>query len=181
MIATERLGPAIKRLWESRRSDRPKWGDLRNTFRREHCYRVNPYGSETCPFRDADCAMAFYAAVESSLYATNPHGYFKAVCRSTGAARADLGAELRARMRTDVTIEGAVDRTGPPGVRAGPRDRLRAEPEPPVVRGMETPDTVRGVRRMATGPVPLGDVLRTFDLGSPARPRRDGDEDEGSR
>lgn len=107
-IATERLDPAIKKLWESRRSDRPKWGDLRTQFRQKHCRLVNPWGSETCPFKDFECALAFYTAVEQSLDARNPYAYFMAVARSTGAARADLGVEQRAkaaRMRTDATDE----------------------------------------------------------------------------
>ena len=108
-IATERLDPSIKKLWESRRSDRPKWGDLRNMFRRFHCRALNPWGSETCPFKDYECALAFYVAVEQSLNARNPYGYFLSVARSSGATRADIGVELRAkaaRMRTDAIDEG---------------------------------------------------------------------------
>jgi hypothetical protein len=102
-LATERLFPAVKKLWERNRSDRPKWGDLLTTFRREHCRNVNPWGSETCPFKPQECALAFYVALESSLDAKNPYGYFRAVARSSGALRADLAVERkaqRARMRT---------------------------------------------------------------------------------
>lgn len=182
-LATDRLDPAIKRLWESHRSDRPKWGDLRTTFRKQHCRRVNPWGSETCPFKPEDCAMAFYSAVEQSLYATNPYGYFVSICRSTGAARADLGVELRARMRTDaVTDEGAMGRPETARLRARPEDGLRAVPdavsEPPVVRVVEDAK-VRGLRGVAAQPTALRDVLGGLDLRPRPRPGRDGDEDEG--
>lgn len=178
-LATERLDPAIKTLWASRRSDRPKWGDLRTTFRKQHCRNVNPWGSATCPFRPTDCAMAFYRAIEQALAARNPYAYFISVCRSTGAARADLGVELRARMRTDVTDETGVDRATHPGVPARPTDRLRAVGDDPVVRGVDRDSTARGVRRVATGPVPLGDVLGGLDLGPRPRPRPVSDEHEG--
>ena len=172
-LATERLDPAVKKLWDSKRTDRPKWGDLRNTFRREHCYRVNPWGSETCPFEPAACGLAFYNAIDQSLYARNPYGYFRSVCRSTGAARADLGAELRGRMRTD---EGGAGRGG---LRAGPSHGLRAEQQPLLIRSVESPEPVRGVRGTSTQPSTLGDVLRTLDLRSRPPTRRDSDEDEG--
>lgn len=172
-MAVQRLDPAVKKLWDSRRQDRPKWGDLRNTFRREHCYRINPWGSETCPFAEAACGLAFYNAVDQSLYARNPYGYFRSVCRSTGAARADLGQELRARMRTD---EG---RAGRGGLRAGPPDGLRDERQPPLVRGVEGSQPVGGVRGATAQPTALGDVLRTLDLGPRAPSRPDSNEEEG--
>lgn len=182
-IATERLDPSIKKLWESRRGDRPKWGDLRTTFRRDHCRTVNPWGSETCPFKVEECALAFYRSIEQSLNARNPYGYFTRVCRSSGAARADLGVELRARMRTDVTHEGAMGRAETDRLRAGPPDGLRAGegpgPDEHVVRGVDLPDPARGLRGLAARPAPLGDVLRSLDLGSRPRPGPDGAPDEG--
>ena len=181
-LAKTRLDPAIKKLWESRRSDRPKWGDLRTTFRREHCRNLNPWGSETCPFKETDCALAFYAAVEQSLHATNPYGYFRSVCRSTGALRADLGVELRSRMRTDAN-EGRVGRPTTASLREGPADGLRPSaaegPDELVVRDVDGGDAVDSVRRVATGLPTVGDVLR--DIGVRPRPRSgpDGDPDEG--
>jgi hypothetical protein len=179
-IATERLDPAVKKLWESRRDDRPKWGDLRTTFRRDHCRTVNPWGSETCPFKVEECALAFYRSIEQSLKARNPYGYFIRVCRSSGAARADLGQELRARMRTDAN-EGAMGRAGTDRLRAGSPDGLRAEPHDPVVRGVDGEDAVRGLRGLAARPSTVGDVLRSFDLGPHPQPGPDGPPDEGSR
>jgi hypothetical protein len=96
-IARERLDPALQKLWGSRRDDRPKWGDLRTIFRREHCRTVNPWGSETCPFKPEECALAFYQAVEQSLGARNPYGYLIPISRLSGARRADLGVERRAQ------------------------------------------------------------------------------------
>lgn len=180
-LATERLDPAVKKLWESRRSDRPKWGDLRTMFRQSHCKLVNPWGSETCPFKEEDCALAFYAALDQSLDARNPYGYFRSVVRSMGAARADLGVEVRARMRTDVTDEGAVGRPPTSRLREGPPDRVRNEPYDRVVRGVGREDALRGVRGMAAGPEPVGDVLRTLGDRSRPRPRNDRDADEGGR
>jgi hypothetical protein len=99
----EQVDPRILTAWEAQRSDKPKWGDLRTTFRREHCQTINPYGSETCPFRAEDCAIAFLKGVTASLGARNAHGYFIRVARSMAAARADEGVRMRAekaRMRT---------------------------------------------------------------------------------
>lgn len=101
----DQIDPRIKTEWEARRDDKPKWGDLRTTFRKEHCRRINPWGSESCPFKPEDCALAFLQGVQRSLVARNPHGYFVQVARSGGAARADEGVALkaeRARMRTPV-------------------------------------------------------------------------------
>ena len=182
-LATQRLDPAVKKLWESRRDDRPKWGDLRTTFRREHCRNVNPWGSETCPFKPEECALAFYTALQQSLNARNPYGYFISVCRSSGAMRADLGVDRRARMRTDVANEGPVGRPAPEGVREGPPGGVRAGdgagPDEPVVRGVDQPDPVRGLRGLAARPAPLGDVLWSLDLGSHPRERGDSPPDEG--
>ena len=180
-LATERLDPAVKKLWERNRSDRPKWGDLRTMFRKQHCKRVNPWGSETCPFEETACAMAFYTALEQSLDARNPYGYFMSVCRSTGAMRADLGTELRARMRTDGADEGRVGTAEKGSLREGPVDRLRTERDAPVVRGVEGSDPTRGVRGVAAGPESVGDVLRGLGVGSRPRPRDDSVADEGGR
>lgn len=175
-IATERLDPAVKKMWESQRDDRPKWGDLRNTFRRQHCYRLNPWGSETCPFKPESCALAFYEALRQSLNARNPYGYFISVCRSSGALRADLGVELRARMRTDVSrLEGA----GLDSLRERPMDRVPPERERPVVRRVDAEEPARGLRGSAARPTPIGDLLGSLGLGSHPRPGPDSDEDEG--
>jgi hypothetical protein len=101
----EQVDPRLKAEWEDQRDDKPKWGDLRTTFRKEHCRRINPYGSENCPFKPEDCAIAFLKGVVKSMKARNPHGYFVQVARSSGAARADESLVLkaeRARMRTSV-------------------------------------------------------------------------------
>jgi hypothetical protein len=99
----EQVDPRIKAEWEAQRDDKPKWGDLRNTFRREHCRTINPYGSENCIFKPEDCAIAFLKGVQQSMGARNPHGYFIKVARSSGSLRADESVEIkaqRARMRT---------------------------------------------------------------------------------
>ena len=182
-LATERLDPAVKKLWETRRDDRPKWGDLRTTFRRSHCRLVNPWGSETCPFKPEDCALAFYQALEHSLDARNPYAYFITVCKSMGAARADLGVELRARMRTDDANEGAMGRTSDPSLRERSADGIRAVleggSEPSVVRVVQDSVSVRGVRGVAAQPTALRDVLGGLDLRPRPQPGQDSDEEEG--
>lgn len=180
-LAIERLDPSIKKLWESRRSDRPKWGDLRTTFRRDHCRTVNPWGSETCPFKAEDCALAFYRSVEQSIAARNPYAYFITVCRSSGARRADEGVGLRARMRTDVTPnDGRVENTETSRLRTGPEDGVRTLPKHLQLRGVDRDDPLRGLRGLAARPSTVGNVLGSLDLGSHPRTRPDSDEDEGT-
>lgn len=99
----EQIDPRVKAEWADARDDKPKWGDLRNTFRREHCATVNPWGSETCPFPVEQCGIAFLKAVQQSLKARNAHAYFIRVARASGSYRADGSVEIkaqRARMRT---------------------------------------------------------------------------------
>jgi len=99
----DQIDPRIKDEWAASRADKPKWGDLRTTFRREHCSAVNPWGSETCPFKPEECAIAFLKAVQQSLGARNAHAYFVRVARASGSYRADQSVEMKAqkaRMRT---------------------------------------------------------------------------------
>lgn len=174
----EQVDPRIKTAWEERRSDKPKWGDLRNTFRREHCRAINPWGSETCPFAEEDCALAFLQGVLSSLKARNPHGYFIKVARSSGSYRADEGVERRARMRTDVPHPPAMGGAMPEGLREGPlpslgQGRLGDQDHVDPV----APSSGEGVRRPVSRPQPIGELLGSLDLrpreGSPKDRRPD--------
>jgi hypothetical protein len=175
----EQVDPRIKEEWEARREDKPKFGDLRNTFRREHCRNVNPWGSSTCPFKEEDCALAFLRGVTQSLAARNAHGYFIKVARSSGAARADEAVEQRARMRTDVDPRamGGSARAGlreRPALGVGEDRRGGPADMEPVPQGPEA-----GVRSPFTRPGSIRDVLGSFDLRP--RPLPDHDADEGTR
>lgn len=173
----DQVDPRVKAEWQASRADKPKFGDLRNTFRREHCRTLNPYGSESCPFRPEDCGIAFLKAVQDSLGARNPHGYFIKVARSSGALRADMAVEDRAhtaKMRTNARERavGGPDRDGPRegSDRGVAGDRLRDAVEP-VEAGSD-----EGLRRPVSRPQRLGSLLGSLDLG----PRQGRDADRGT-
>ena len=182
----EQIDPRVKTEWAERRSDKPKFGDLRNTFRREHCRSVNPWGSETCPFREEDCAIAFLKAVQESLPARNAHGYFIKVARSSGALRADMAVDRRAddaRMRTRATEgpsdEGRMGGADPARVRARPEAGVAPDAAPAPPDAAESGEAGGGVRRPVSRPRLIGDLLREADLRSRPRSGQDGYGDEG--
>lgn len=182
----EQIDPRVKEEWTAHRTDKPKFGDLRNTFRREHCRAVNPWGSETCPFREEDCAIAFWKAVAESLGARNAHGYFIRVARTSGALRADMAVARRAddaRMRTHAATRAPEARPvgGPdrPGVPTRSEAGMAEDGSPPAEGAAESGSGEGGVRRPLSRPRLIGDLLREADLRSRPRPGQERDGDEG--
>lgn len=161
----EQVDPRVKTIWEAKTGKQPPFGDLRRIWRQRHCSEVNPYGSDTCPYSESDCAIAFLQAVEVSLArsTTNPTGYFRRVARTGGERRADAKPLTRyVETHSREANQGAImtgDAQGPghPGGR---------QPGPSEGQG--------DVRRPITRPVPIGDLLGAFDLGP-----RPGERDDG--
>jgi len=178
----EVIDPLVKADWAKTRSDKPKWGDLRTTFRQQHCRAINPYGSGSCPGTPQACGGAFLAAVRQSLFATNAHAYFIKIARSTGAERADLYQSKRDRMRTDEQAEEADEsRMGSPdreGLRTGPAPGVAQIQQPAAVLDLAVGKREGGVRSPLSRPASIGSVLGSFDLRP--RPGPDDHEEEGS-
>jgi hypothetical protein len=124
---------------------RPKFGDLRQQWRRQHCAVLNPYSSSTCPYAPEDCALAFLTACQRSADKASPVGYFRKIARSMALDRAENKPLERERER-------------PGNARAAPIH----------------PEAGSDVRSPQTGPTRIGALLGSLNLGPYPRPERDG-------
>lgn len=144
----EQIDPRIKVIWP----DAP-YGNLRRLWREMACAETNPYGSETCPYPPEDCALAFFQAVEKTVYAMprkSRTGYFRSVARTAGMERAERKPLAR-------------EQEGPGNVRG------RGS-------GLQTrPDEVRSTRHR---PVRIGELLGPFTARSHQGPPTNGSESE---
>ena len=156
----EQVDPRVKAVWESTTGQKAPFGRLRMNFQQEHCRTINPYGSDSCPYREEECAMAFLSAVQNTLlpWVDDPAAYFVKLARANGAERADNKPLAREMHREE----------GP----GNPGGRQRgARPRPPrngeTVRGLTEEDLVR---RAANRPQSIGALLGTLHVG----PHQDG-------
>jgi hypothetical protein len=89
----EQVDPRVKAAWEQRFDVKAPFSRLRLSWREEHCQTLNPYGSDTCAYRQEQCALSFLAAVEATVAnardASGAVGYFRRVARSDATRRAD--------------------------------------------------------------------------------------------
>lgn len=87
----EQVDPRVQVEWTAFTGHPAPFGDLRQTFKREHCSQVNPHADPQCAYREEECAMAFLGAVQSVLVpgVRNPAAMFRSVARRTGLERAD--------------------------------------------------------------------------------------------
>lgn len=123
------------------------FGDLRSMWVREHCVRLAA-ADDLCPYPQEQCALSFLAAVQTSLTArTNPRGYFRRVAKTMALDRLEQKPLSR-------------DQAHRPGD-ARPVDHGDGEGS--------------GVYRPTTRPVPIGDLLRSLDLGPRQGPTPDGE------
>lgn len=162
----EQVDPRVKELWERTTGKHAPFGRLRLAFQTEHCQSINPYGSESCPYREEECAMAFLSVVQNSLlpWIDDPAAYFVTVARSTGIDRADHKPLAREMHRGpqgpgdagDLRLRDLEGREGGEGLSG-----LRVEPD---------------LRRSSHRPESVGSLLGSFDLGSRQRPTPDGAE-----
>jgi hypothetical protein len=138
----EQIDPRIQSEWKAMYGCGAPFGDLRRTWRKEHCAILNPYGSEGCSYGPKDCALAFLAAVQSSIgpNITRPAGYFRRVAKSTALVRADNKPLSRDRkLATDVLPKAS------PAAKAPRRQEGRPGNESDGAHG----DVARPVERVA--------------------------------
>jgi hypothetical protein len=83
-VVSAGVGAAVVKGWP-----KAPFGILRGMWRRQHCQRLNPYGSDTCPYPKFKCGQEFLLAVRISANAKEPTRYFSKVARSAAARRAD--------------------------------------------------------------------------------------------
>lgn len=156
----DQVDPRVDQLWPGK----TPFGDLRRTWRMRHCATVNPYwDSEMCPYPASNCALAFLAAVQTATMTgvRNPMGLFRTLSRSDGLRRLEDKPLARDQARGE---EGpSLSRVAA----GGPEPR----PGSDAGGGGHTEDHVRGARR---GPVSIGDVLGSLNLGSRQGPASDG-------
>jgi len=177
----DQVDPRVKELWE-RTTGRPApFGRLRLTFQKGHCRLINPYGSESCPYREEECAMAFLGAVQNSLlpWVEDPAAYFVKVARSTGIERADNKPLAREQHR-DVHQAGdsGSGRGGHGAGRPGDLAHVRGVHPSQGVR-TEVLDEEDHLRRAHARPVSIGSLLGAFNTG--AREGRVANGSEGSK
>ena len=158
----EQVDPRVKELWERTTGSKAPFGRLRMNFQRQHCATINPYGSEDCPYREEECAMAFLSTVQNVLlpWITDPAAYFVKVAKSTGIERADNKPLARERHREE-----------------GSSDRRRADaghaPGHPRDAGGESADEAR-LHSARRRPESIGTLLGSLDLGARQGPAQDG-------
>jgi hypothetical protein len=141
------VDPRVQEQWLARTGKKAPFGDLRRTWVREHCVRVAP-DQGLCPYPERDCALAFLAAVQTSLTArTNPAGYFRRVSKTMALDRLDAKPLSR-------------DQEGP----RAPDHVADGDAEG------------QWLRRATSRLVSIGDVLGTIDLGPRQGPTHDGKE-----
>ena len=144
----EVVDPKVKRAYDAEKK-KANFGDLRRTWREEHCKTLNPYGSDTCPYPEHDCALAFYKAATDAAVADNPGGAFRRKARIMALDR----AENKPLSRDAPTREARSGDAGP-----APADLREGS----------------GVYRPPTRPVRIGSMFGTAH----ARPRQ-GQADDG--
>lgn len=151
----------------------PKYpfGAFTRAWRWEHCARINPYGSESCPYEPTDCALAYFKTAQDAMEAhTSKVGLFKALAKRRGMIRAENKPLPRDRVRTDGLEERASGLRS--GARTGPDDDLLEDgtPAPSLTRPLARDESV-GLRRKAA-PTSIGALLRPDGEGSRPRTRR---------
>jgi len=148
------VDPQIKDAFAPRRAP---WGDLRKTWKAEHCARVNPTGyHDDCPYSEEQCALAFLEAVIKVQDAEKPGALFRKIARWEGIVRAD----------------------NKPLAREGLPERRKVRVDRPRPAWTQLPgvgaDAARLVLDADRRPYGLGEVLRGMDLGA-----RQGSPDDG--
>lgn len=157
----DHVDPFVRDRWLAAFDQRAPFGDLRNQWRRQHCRTLNPYGSDHCRAREAECAKAFCDAVALTArhHPDRAVGYFRKVAKTEAAKRADILLTRQTASDSLTHHEGLnVQRPSQQG------DLSESHGEGPRV-----PSTT-------SGPVSIGDVFRSLDLGPRERGTPDGTE-----
>jgi hypothetical protein len=147
----EQIDPRVKAAWEQRFEVKAPFSRLRLSWREEHCQTLNPYGSETCAYREEQCAMSFLAAVEATTAnardVSGAVGYFRRVARSDATRRAD---EKPMRRETHAEVPAQTQEAFRPS-------------DPSHVRLSD--EERQELSRSKARPVAIGDLLGSLYLG----------------
>ena len=173
----EQVDPRVKTLWERTTGKPAPFGRLRLAFQKEHCRSINPYGSDGCPYREEECAIAFLGTVQSSLlpWIEDPAAYFVKVARSTGIERADNKPLAREMHREEGPGHDGDLRGGHPARRR--RDLAPVRGRNPSQRVVpEVLDEEDHLRRAHARPDAIGNLLGSLNLGPRQGPAHDGKE-----
>lgn len=159
----EQIDPRIQSEWKAMYGCGAPFGDLRRTWRKEHCATLNPYGSAGCAYESKDCALAFLAAVQSSIgpSISRPAGYFRKVAKSTALVRADNKPLARYRHE-----EGPGDgKHRPDGQAPRPVERVAGEWDIPGLFALDGHQR-ESVYRSRSRPQSIGSLLGTNHHGA---------------
>lgn len=123
------------------------YGAFQKAWRQLHCPQINPYGSESCPYRPEDCVLAYYKTATDALNLaeTSPIGLFRILAKRRGMDRAENKPLPRDRQ-----VEAS--------------DRRSSDPQGSRVHGP------------TSGPVRIGTVLGTLDVGTRQPRHHEGEE-----
>ena len=164
------------------------FGAFRKIWKEEHCSRINPYGSESCPFTSEDCSMAFYQVAKRALLNNDTRnqrvGFFRKDARWTGIERSENKPGLRGGPEQGPFH--VLGREGGMGAGQQPAERLddrgavglrRAAPRSigSLLRGDGTGPRL-GASWRDEGKAPADDHGNTGDPVSPPPSRRLGDQ-----
>lgn len=161
-LVRTKVDPQVHKLWSERFGSKPPFSNLRLLFREYHCSELNPYGSDTCPYSERECAIAFYKCVIQTCGTKlstgakdirSASGYFRSVARSSALYRADnkpLSRDKDAEAKTE---------------------KRPSDPRNEDSRDVEG----RRVRRPDSGFVSIAGVLRSLDFGPRQGPAEDGE------
>jgi hypothetical protein len=157
----EQVDPRVKAAWEQRFEAKAPFSRLRLSWREEHCQTLNPYGSDTCAYRQEQCALSFLAAVEATVAnardASGAVGYFRRVARSDATRRADE-KPMRRETREEVPTQT--------------QEALRPS-DPSHIRHSD--EERQELHRTRSRPIAIGQVLGGLHLGPRTGPADDGE------
>lgn len=163
------VNPRLQDAWKKDgRNGHFPFAAAQKVWRTEHCPRINPYGSEDCPYDRSDCTLAYYAAMIRALDAhpDNFVAFSRTVALNSGVDRADNKPLARDRVRTN----GHPVRTR--GVRAGPGEGPVDDlAKPAWLRLGELADAERSGLHRSPGLTRVGTLLGTDDVRSHLAPR----------
>ncbi len=162
------VDPRVKEAFEDKGKKAP-FGDLRRTWRQQHCATLNPYGSEDCHGTIAECSLWFLRAAQQAADGENPAGLFRYIAKRHALERADSKPLPRDRLGGPKT-PGDVPGSGP---------GVDARQHPASFGGVDTEAGIDTLRRPLSRPVSIGSLLGSID----ARPRQGSanDGEEGPR
>lgn len=105
----------VAKQWAARYLQGAPFGRLRLSWKEQHCATLNPYRSVDCPYSERDCVLAFWQAVDQTIYnAERKHamGYFRMMAKRSAIDRAENKPLAREGSRNPTPVS-AGDGAGP--------------------------------------------------------------------